>query len=213
MDLINASSNVLITAHIRPDGDACGCIRAMMGALTPWPGQSRHARLFMSPLSSWYKSIFERQKRRFSAMTSRRNSLWHGFYDDVDLVILLDTDSNGCRFRGLPTGWLFAAKKVLVIDHHITGDKLGTVQLVDTTAAAAGEIVFDLLKFAGWPITADIAQSIFHRPFEQIPAGLSSATRTAGFSVTRLPNSLTRALGPMRFTACCISRFRRHVST
>ena len=157
VDLIHASSNVLITAHIRPDGDACGCIRAMLGALKGLGKQARP--LFMSPLSNWYKSLFESETPVLGNDITQ-DQLMGGYYDNVDLVILLDTDSR-VQIPGF-SDWLdVCGKKVLVIDHHITGDKLGTVQLVDTTAAAAGEIVFDLLKFAGWPITEDIAQSIF----------------------------------------------------
>ncbi len=157
VDLIDASSNVLITAHIRPDGDACGCIRAMLGALKGLGKQARP--LFMSPLSNWYKSIFE-SETPILGNDITQDQLMGGYYDDVDLVIVLDTDSR-VQLPGFADWLAVCGKKVLVIDHHITGDGLGTVQLVDTTAAAAGEIVFDLLKFAGWPITADIAQSIF----------------------------------------------------
>jgi phosphoesterase RecJ-like protein len=49
----------------------------------------------------------------------------------------------------------------LVIDHHITADGLGDVELIDTTAAAAGLIVYDLLKCAGWPLTEKIARALF----------------------------------------------------
>lgn len=156
-DLINASSNVLVTAHIRPDGDACGCIRAILGALK---GLGKTARpLFMSPLSNWYKALFDGEAPVLGNDITQEQ-LMGGFYDDVDLVIIADTDSN-VQLPGFADWLAVCGKKILVIDHHITGDNLGTVQLVDTTAAAAGEIVFDLLKFAGWPITEDIAQSIF----------------------------------------------------
>ena len=30
VDLIEDANSVLLTTHIRPDGDACGCVRAMM---------------------------------------------------------------------------------------------------------------------------------------------------------------------------------------
>jgi phosphoesterase RecJ-like protein len=50
---------------------------------------------------------------------------------------------------------------VLVIDHHLTGDKLGTVEVIDSTAAATGEIILDLFKTAGWQITPVIAESLY----------------------------------------------------
>jgi len=75
-------------------------------------------------------------------------------------VIILDSDS----FVQLPRfdEWLRKTdKKVLVIDHHITGDGIGDVGIIDSSAAATGEIVYELLKYAGWPITEKIAEAIF----------------------------------------------------
>jgi nanoRNase/pAp phosphatase (c-di-AMP/oligoRNAs hydrolase) len=33
LELINNSTNVLLTSHTRPDGDACGSVRAMCDML------------------------------------------------------------------------------------------------------------------------------------------------------------------------------------
>ena len=38
---------------------------------------------------------------------------------------------------------------------------MGTVELVDTTAAAAGQIVLDLFRYAKWPISKKIAEAFF----------------------------------------------------
>lgn len=154
--LIEQSNHVLITAHIRPDGDACGCVRALQETLT---GLDKRVRvLFMSPLASWYQALFDTPPAILG------NDITLEKLDEacetVDLVIIVDTDSK-VQLPGF-SDWLDrSGKKVLVIDHHITGDHLGDVEIVDTTAAAAGEIVFDLLKFANWPITERIAESIF----------------------------------------------------
>ncbi len=155
--LIEQSSNVLITSHIRPDGDACGCIRAMLGALKAQGKQARP--IFMSPLANWYQALFDCETPVLGNDITQQQ-LMEGYYKDVDLIIIVDTDSN-VQLPGFADWLAVCDKKVLVIDHHISGDNLGTVSVVDTTAAAAGEIVFDLLKFAGWPITPDIAQSIY----------------------------------------------------
>jgi len=50
---------------------------------------------------------------------------------------------------------------LLVLDHHETSDGLGDVELADSDAAATGLIVLDLLKYAGWPVTEKIAESLF----------------------------------------------------
>lgn len=154
--LIEASNRVLITAHIRPDGDACGCVRAMKEALT---GQKKAVEvLFLSPLASWYQCLFATPPAILGNDIPPENL--DKAYENVDLVIIVDTNSK-VQLPGFADWLATSGKKVLVIDHHITGDGLGDVEIVDTTAAAAGEIVFDLLKYAGWPITERTAESIF----------------------------------------------------
>ena len=157
IELINNSRNVLITAHTRPDGDACGCVRAMCDMLTGL-GKEVHP-VFMSPLPEWYEFLFE-QKVPILGNDVTKKQLHDGHYDECDLVIIVDTNS----YVQLPgfDEWLKESQvKVLVIDHHVTSDGLGCVELVDTTAAATGEIVFDLIKYAGWRISAEVAEALF----------------------------------------------------
>ena len=155
-DLINNANNVLLTTHIRPDGDACGCVRALMEIVQQLGKKAQP--LFMSPLAAWYESLFD-EKPSILGNNVQPEKLSE-IYRDVDLVIIVDTDSN-VQLPDLADWLAECGKKILVIDHHITGDDLGDVSLVDTAAAAAGEIVFDLVKYADWDITERIAESIF----------------------------------------------------
>jgi phosphoesterase RecJ-like protein len=88
----------------------------------------------------------------------------HARYGDCDLMVIVDTNSL-IQLPGLEdfikTARAAGRPKILVIDHHVSGDNLGDVQLLDPEAAAAGEIVFDLFKIADWTITPRIAESIF----------------------------------------------------
>jgi len=157
VELINSSTDVLITAHTRADGDACGSVRAMHDALVSL-GKKAHA-MFLSPLPQWYEFLFE-QKPPILGNDIVKEQLFAGHFDRCDLVIIIDTNS----YIQLPQfdAWLKENHKpVLVIDHHVTSDGLGDVELIDTAAAAAGEIVFDLFKYAEWPITQPIAQALF----------------------------------------------------
>jgi len=156
VDLINNANSVLLTTHIRPDGDACGCVRALMEVVAQLDKKAQP--LFMSPLAVWYKSLFE-EKPAILGNDVQPEHLSQA-YTDVDLIIIVDTDSK-VQLPGLADWLPDCGKKILVIDHHVTGDHLGDVKLVDTAAAAAGEIVFDLIKFASWDITERIAESIF----------------------------------------------------
>jgi len=76
------------------------------------------------------------------------------------LIIVVDTDSFS-QLVDLEQYIKQTDKPILVIDHHVTGDKLGDVALLDSDAAATGLILLDLFKYANWPITTRIAEAIF----------------------------------------------------
>lgn len=157
IDAIKNSTDAIITSHTRPDGDGCGCVRAMCDVLKHL-GKNAHP-IFMSPLPKWYEFMFDHGVSILGNDVTK-DQLHGGYYDECDLVIIVDTNS----YVQLPVfdEWLRENKKtVLILDHHITGDGLGDIELIDPEAAATGEIVLDLLKYAGWPITEQIAESLF----------------------------------------------------
>lgn len=157
IDLIQSSNSILLSSHTRPDGDACGSVRAMADALTAL-GKKVDI-VFLSPLPEWYKFLFDR-KVPILGDDITTEKLHAGHFDQCDLVIIIDTNS----YVQLPQfdQWLKETDKpVMVIDHHVTGDGLGVIELIDTTAAAAGEIVYDLFKYADWIITPQIAEALF----------------------------------------------------
>ena len=157
VELIKGSGEVLLTSHTRPDGDSCGSVRAMCDILAHL-GKKAHP-VFLSPLASWYEFLFD-PKVPILGNDITKEQLHSGHFDQCDLVIIIDTNS----YAQLPQfdEWLKESKaKTLVIDHHITNDGLGDIELIDTTAAATGEIVLDLIKYAGWPLTAHTAEALF----------------------------------------------------
>ena len=157
--LIDSCSKALISTHVRPDGDGCGCMRAMMDALAGLGKQV--CPLLLSPPASWYAGLFESAVPVLGNDITKQQ-LMDGVFEDCDLIILVDTNSM-VQLPGLDL-WLRKVrgqKPILVIDHHVTGDGLGDVQLVDPEAAATGEIVFGLFKAAGWPLTRPVVEAIF----------------------------------------------------
>lgn len=157
VDLINKSNNILITSHIRPDGDACGSIEALSDALTALGKKTKT--VMLSQIPQWYEFLFDRIPPIIGSDITIEQ-LKETANGQIDLVIIADTNS----YIQLPQFDEYLKqnhKPILVIDHHITSDSIGNVELIDTTAAATGLIVFDLLKYAGWPITEKIARSLF----------------------------------------------------
>ena len=157
VELINKSKNILITSHTKPDGDACGCIAAMyeaLGALgrnvTP---------LLLSAVPQWYEFLFA-EKPAVLDEDIPLDELTAGRFGQFDLALIVDTNSHSqlAKFNDYLKQ---NDKPILILDHHETSDGLGDVELIDTDACTTAVIVLDLLKYAGWPVTATIAQSLF----------------------------------------------------
>ena len=155
--LINGATSCLVTTHTKPDGDAAGCCVALSEALLTLGKKVQI--LLLSPLPQWYSFLFERKVPVLGQDITPEN-LSAGGLGRFDLIIISDTNSlsqlpkleNYLKQRPAP---------VLIIDHHATADGLGNVEIVDAHAPATSSIVFDLFKFARWPVTPKIAQALF----------------------------------------------------
>ena len=154
VELINESKNILVTTHARPDGDACGAVAAMAETLTALG--KKVTSVTLSDIPQWYEFLFT-EKTPLLGKDITVEQLQGGAFD---LVIIVDTNSYS-QLAKLTEFLKENDKPVLVIDHHVTSDSLGDVELIDTAAAAASLIVYDLLKFANWPITKSIAKALF----------------------------------------------------
>jgi len=76
-------------------------------------------------------------------------------------VLVLTDCPNDERTEGLLLGARGSESAVLNIDHHPDNRRYGTVNWIDPSAAATGEMVFDLIQALHWPITAAIATNLF----------------------------------------------------
>ncbi len=77
-----------------------------------------------------------------------------------DVLVLTDCP-NPARTEGLLDAARAASSHVLNIDHHPDNRRYGTVNWIDPAAAATGEMVFDLIRALGRPVTPDIALNLF----------------------------------------------------
>ena len=154
IDLINISSRILITTHRKPDGDACGCVLAVARALK-LIGKDVET-LLLSSIPAWYDFLFDGKPNILGDNKTLEEIAAGGF----DLVIIVDTNSRA-QLGDFADHLDKSDAKVLVIDHHVTSDHLGLVELLDETAAAAGVVVHELIQAAPWTITPEIAEPLF----------------------------------------------------
>jgi phosphoesterase RecJ-like protein len=156
VELIGKSNKVLITTHTRPDGDGCGCIAAISETLTTLGKNPKI--LLLSELPVQYEFLFKQKPPLGDTLRweifSKKTKI------DSDLIVIVDTDTYN-QLPELDKYLKQSNKPILVIDHHVTSDNLGDVRLIEGSASATALIVFDLLKYAGWPITKKIAEALF----------------------------------------------------
>jgi phosphoesterase RecJ-like protein len=203
IDLINASNNILITTHARPDGDACGSTAALEEALKA--DNKTTKTLLLSETPQWYEFLFAKKP----AVLNQDITIDQLSRNQPDLIIILDTNSEN-QLPGLADYLKKNKKSVLVIDHHLTSDGLGGVELIDASAAAVGLIIYDLFKFAGWQITPEIAAALFTAVatdtgwfhFANVDARtfrISTELINAGANPAALYHSLYQNYSPQRF--------------
>jgi phosphoesterase RecJ-like protein len=153
IDALSRCKRVLITTHVRPDGDACGTAAAMALGLRHQDIETEV--MLLSRLPAKYAFIFdENQIRHHNAETA-----WPAF-DSFDALLVVDTGTwsqlPGMRER--LSGW---NKPRLVLDHHLTQEDWADVMLVQTDAAAAGEIAAEVLRRWNVPFSKPIATALF----------------------------------------------------
>ncbi|MGA1980789.1 MAG: bifunctional oligoribonuclease/PAP phosphatase NrnA [Sedimentisphaerales bacterium] len=197
VELINKYKRVLLTTHTRPDGDACGCIAAISKTLTALGKNVKI--LLLSELPAWYQFLFEQKPEIFSKKTKIES----------DLIVIVDTATYN-QLPGFDEYLQESDKPILIIDHHVSSDNIGDVKLIDSSAAATALIVFDLLKYAGWPITKKIAEALFIAvstdtgwfQFDNTDSKVLSACAElidAGANPSRLYRDLYQNCSPQRF--------------
>lgn len=155
--LIENAHDILITTHTRPDGDACGCVVALAETFRELGKRVRP--LLLSAVPSWYAFLFD-ENVPVLRTDVQIDELAQSPFGQCDLIVIVDTNS----YSQLPHFEEYLKQietPILVIDHHVTSDGLGRVEIVDPTAAAAGLVVYDFLKAVGLPITAKMAEALF----------------------------------------------------
>jgi bifunctional oligoribonuclease and PAP phosphatase NrnA len=179
IDALLQCKKVLVTTHVRPDGDALGSAATMAMALQS-SGIDAEV-LLLSHLPSKYAFVFHEN----SIVYHDAEKGWPAALDlkNFDALLVVDTGT-WSQLPGLQEKLAGFTGSKLVVDHHLTQEAWANIRLVDVKAAAAGEIVAQLLRQWGVTITPGMAAAIF--------LAITSDTGWFAFSNTR-PTTLRLA--------------------
>jgi len=158
-DAIRARRRFVVVSHARPDGDAIGSQVAMALALRALGKDVRMVAHDPAP----------QQMRDFPAVADIQ--LLDHLDDPGDAVIFMECgDVRRPGVSGLDKGF------VINIDHHPGNTMYGAMNCIDLTAAACGEMVFDLIVALGVPVSVEMATHIY----------LAILTDTGGFHYSHI---------------------------
>jgi bifunctional oligoribonuclease and PAP phosphatase NrnA len=143
-DEIRRRQRFVLTSHVRPDGDAIGSQLAMAFALR---ALGKEVRLVNGDHPPTPLLVFP-GVGGIEVSTE--------IDDPGDAVIVMECgDLARTGVRGLERGY------VINIDHHPGNTMYGALNWFDLTAAACGEMVFELIEELGVPLTSEIATHIY----------------------------------------------------
>jgi bifunctional oligoribonuclease and PAP phosphatase NrnA len=166
--LLDAADEVCLACHVRPDADALGSMLGMAHALRA-PGR-RPQRI----VASFGDEPFEIPEiLRFLPGLSLLSPP-EAYPHRPELMVTFDAGS--IDRLGVLAGHASRADQLIVIDHHASNTRFGTVNLIDPAAAATAILVLGLVDAAGVGLTRDIAFGLY--------AGLVADTGSFKYSAT-----------------------------
>ncbi len=129
--ILTECHRIVITTHVNPDGDGLSSELALARFLQK---SGKEVRIInRDPVPDIFTFLPDADRILVS------DTLPH----DADLVVVLDCgglDRSGLKVEAA------AALPVVVIDHHLTNDQDGEINLLDAKASATGELVYLLLR-------------------------------------------------------------------
>jgi phosphoesterase RecJ-like protein len=152
LDLLSAAKRVLIPTHQNVDADGLATPLALMHALKPQG-------IEIVPVISDGKL-----PKSLNFLPGVKHALKYGEDElpDFDLLCLLDCSDRRrlASFYEDDPGRVEGDYPIVNIDHHVTNDNYGQVNIVVPQAAATAEVMAELIKYWGIKLTKPIAQCL-----------------------------------------------------
>ena len=147
--LISAADQVALACHVAPDGDALGSMLALHHVLRD-AGRDSVAGFAGTQVTGPHY-------RELPGLELLADPL--DYPAEPEIMVTLDCGSLG-RLGDLAIN-AKAAKELVVVDHHISNTRYGSIHLVDPTAAASAVVVTRLIDALGLPLNHDAAVCLY----------------------------------------------------
>jgi bifunctional oligoribonuclease and PAP phosphatase NrnA len=149
VDAIAGASEIALACHVNPDGDALGSTLALHHVLRA--AGIRSVASFSEPfvIAPHYREL-----PGLDLLTPP-----DAFPAEPEVMLTFDSGSLA-RLGDLESAAKSAAE-LIVIDHHVSNQRYGTINVIDPAAAASGVIVHRLIERLQLPLTRDAAVCLY----------------------------------------------------
>jgi phosphoesterase RecJ-like protein len=148
--LLLEHDEIALACHVNPDGDALGSMLAMGIALRD---------LGKRVVASWGSEPFE-VPTAYAGLPGL-DLLVPASEFPAAPVLLVTFDTGSADRLGSLADRVDVAQHVLVVDHHVSNTRFGSVNLIDRGAAATAVVVVELLDLMSVELTAEIAAPVY----------------------------------------------------
>ncbi len=147
---INSSENIVIFSHVNPDGDTLGSMIGL-AKIIELNYNKKPTTVIIGKTPDTYAFL-----NSIDQCTSSINLDKEVCYD---LAIAVDIAAKD-RMVDMQDVY-FNAKNTVNIDHHITNNGYGNINIIDGNASSTGEVLFDIVKKLNWKINKEIAELLY----------------------------------------------------
>ncbi len=144
VELIENKNSFAITTHVRPDGDGIG---SSLGLCWLLRSLGKEAEVVLRD------DIPPSYRQLPGAGEVKKVSAVNGKYDAVFVI--------ECSDLARPGIGNLENQLTVNIDHHATSEHFGTINWIDATASAVGEMIYNLCKAIGGRISKEIAECVY----------------------------------------------------
>ncbi|MEI7771715.1 MAG: bifunctional oligoribonuclease/PAP phosphatase NrnA [Chloroflexales bacterium] len=141
---LSQAQRILLLTHINPDGDAIG---SLLGAYHVLHAIGKEPIPVAASTLPAYSAVLPGVEHVTIYQTGDQ-------LPDCDLIWMLDTaalERVGQIYRD--HGPAMTSRPLIIVDHHVTNDGLGTFNLIEPHAASCADLLFRLVRAMGLPIS------------------------------------------------------------
>ena len=153
IEIVQSSERFVLSSHVRPDADALGSELGLAYALESLGKSVRIVNPSAASPNLAFLDPAGRAKKIGESMTADEAR-------DTDVHIVVDT-SAWTQLQDVGDVIRTTSARKVVIDHHVSSDDLGGLTIKDTTAAATGELIFELAQAMEAEISETAATALY----------------------------------------------------